>query len=96
MESFADTISRYNCVGEEAVRDHAPLVTKTIKIVLQAPWFDSEYKNRRKQRRKAEKKFRKTRSEVDRQQFVRLRKETTDLAYHKKRDHYSQKLVEGE
>ena len=65
------------------VDSHAPVKTKTIKIP-KAPWFDVEYKNLRKKRRKAEKKYRKSFSEQDKQVYIDLRKQTTDLAYSKK------------
>ena len=66
--------------------------SKTIKIVQACPWFDNDYKNRRKQCRKAEKKFRKTGLPHDREAYVNLRKETTELAYSKNREFYTEKL----
>ena len=44
-----------------------------------APWFDSEYKILRRKRRKAEKKYKKTKALVDKAAFIKLRKETKDL-----------------
>jgi len=63
---------------------HAPLKTRKIKIVPQSQWFDNEYKELRKKRRKAEKKYKKSRKECDKKTFVELRKATTNLAFKKK------------
>ena len=53
-------IDNYNYVLTEVVNKHAPIITKTIKVVPTAPWFDADYANLRKRRRKAEKKYRKS------------------------------------
>ena len=45
---------------------HAHLKTKQIKVVPNAPWFDFEYRQVRRLRRKAEKRYRKTRSTQER------------------------------
>ena len=60
-------------------------------MVPDATWFDGEYKNIRKLRRKAEKKFKKSGVPRDRDDYIKLRKETTELAYIKK-EYYKQKL----
>ena len=60
-----------------------------------SPWFDEEYKKMRKERRKAEKVFKKSKLNSDREKFLNLRKQTTELAYKKKRDHVSTMLKEG-
>ena len=67
-------------------------MTKKIKIVPSAPWFDAEYCELRKQRRRAEKKSKRTGNQADRDEFIRLRKETTKLAHQKKCLHYGEKL----
>ena len=77
---------------EHVLDEHAPLKTRKMKIVPDAPWFDVEYANLRKLRRKAEKQFRKTGLAEHRENFINLRKQTTDLAYQKKRTYYEEKL----
>ena len=79
---------------KELVHEFAPLKTKTIKVVPNASWFDSEYKELRKKRRKAEKKYKKSRTPENRTLFVDLRKQTTFLALSKKREHYNKKINE--
>ena len=90
--SFGDKVNAYNTTVKGMVDDYAPQLTKTIKITPNAPWFDSEYKAIRRERRKAEKKYKRTKSAVDRDSFVELRKRTTNLAFHKKREHCARKI----
>ena len=60
------------------------MTTKVIRVKPEAPWFDSEYQNLRRKRRKAEKIFRKTKTEQDKNEYIKLRKETTKVAKDKK------------
>ena len=70
---------------------HAPIKSRTIKTVQNSPWFDSEYVNLRRLRRKAEE-YQKTGLIVHKEIFVKFRKQTTDLAYKKKWKYYGEKL----
>ena len=55
--TFGGKISFYNEKLSELLNKHAPLKDKSIKIVPNSPWFDNDYKILRRERRKAEKKF---------------------------------------
>ena len=70
---------------------HAPLITKTITYVPNAPWFDAEYKEQRKLRRKAERN--KNKSIEGKILFEELRAETTKMANLKKQ-HYYKSLID--
>jgi len=77
--------------GSKNILDqHAPLKEKTISFMEHAPWFDSEYKDLRKLRRKAEKK----RNEDDQYQILyeEIRAETSIMANLKKQQYYSSLL----
>jgi hypothetical protein len=74
---------------------HAPLQTKEIKIKSSAPWFDGEYRQLRRQRRKSERRYRKNKLDADKEEYVRLRKQTTETAKAKKISYVSRKLEEG-
>ena len=78
----------------KVVNRHVPQKIKQVKIVPNAPWFDFEYSELRKFRRKAEKKFKKTGTEAHKNEFVNLRKQTTNLAFNKKREFHSNKIEE--
>ena len=74
QKSFGDNICRYTDLMKEMMDSRAPEKTKSVKIVPNAPWFDHEYANLRKQRRKAEKTFKKSKLTTDHALFVNLRK----------------------
>ena len=90
--SYGDNMRKYNTMLKEIVEAQAPLKTIKVKTVKSSPWFDGEYKNLRKERRRAEKKFRKTRAIEDKNAYINLRKQTTQLAHNKKCKHYGDKL----
>ena len=90
--TFGQKVKHYNEVMAETLEKHAPLKTKKIKIVPDTPWFDGEYANLRRLRRKAEKLFRKTGLLTHKENYINLRKQTTTLAYEKKRKYYDEKL----
>ena len=89
---FGENMRLYNTVLGDLVEQKAPLQKLSIKVVSSAPWFDTEYKELRRQRRKAEKTYKKTKSPEDKENFKKLRKQTTQLAHDKKCKHYSDKL----
>ena len=95
QKSFGENITRYTEILKELMNEVAEEKTKTIKIVPNSPWFDEEYKQKRRERRKAEKLYKKSKSNGDHEMFLNLRKQTTDLAYKKKRDHFTNKLNQG-
>jgi len=90
--SFGEKISFYNENMSSILDKHAPLKSKTIKVVPKAPWFDGEYIDLRRKRRKAEQKYRQTRNESDKSAYVKLRKQTTDLALSKKRQYFTNQI----
>ena len=94
-KNMAEKVENYNSALSEVLDKHAPIKTKQIKVVATAPWFDVEYISLRKQRRKAEKKFRKSKSQEDKDVYINLRKQTTELAKDKKLSYVTKKLNEG-
>ena len=90
--TFGEKMKYYNDIMAEVLNEHAPLKSKKVKIIPDAPWFDGEYDNLRKLRRKAERLYKKTGLLEHREHFIDLRKQTTALAYEKKRSYYDQKL----
>ena len=91
-QSFGDNVKKYNEVLSEILDEHAPVKTRTSKVVPHAPWFDTEYDNLRKQRRKAERQYKKSKRATDKEKYINLRKQTTKLAHKKKCKHYGEKL----
>lgn len=92
--NFGERVDIYNNILKNMVDEYAPVRTKKIKVVTNAPWFDSEYREQRKARRKAEKKYRRTKSPADKEAFIKLRKNTTAMAFNKKREYCTRKIDE--
>ena len=88
-------MNNYNNALVEVVNKHAPVVTKTINVVPNAPWFDKEYANLRKLRRKAEKKFRRSGLDTDKKVYLALRKEAINTSFDKKKKLVTKKLEQG-
>jgi exonuclease III len=95
-ENFCESTKTFFDAIGDALDNHAPVLTKTITHVHTAPWFDSEYKEQRKLRRKAERIWRKSQLAKDRQLFEEIRKETTILAKLKKQQYYRNRIVNKE
>ena len=87
-------VSSYNAALEKLVDEVAPVKTKVIKLVPNAPWFDEEYANIRKLRRKAEKRYRKTELERHKVEYMILKKEAIKSAFEKKKIFISKRLEE--
>ena len=60
VDSLKDKVEVYNEMLVKILDKHAPLKTKTVKLVPRSPWFDSEYRNLRSIRRKAEKQYKRS------------------------------------
>ena len=90
--NFGDAITKYNNSMMSIMDRHAPKRTKKVKIAENASWFDNEYKELRKKRRKAEKTFLQHPSPENRETFKTIRKETTTLALRKKQDYYTDRI----
>ena len=88
--SFESRVIHYNSSCQEILEKHAPLLQKVIKDVPSAPWFDSEYKMARVERRKAEKQWKKSKLEIDKDIFKYLRLHCDDLADKKKKNFYQE------
>ena len=91
---FGKVVVAYNNALSYVLDSHAPLLTTTIKDVKGAPWFDREYIELRRKRRKAEKLWRRTKLVVHKENFVNLRKQTTTLAHNKKIQFYRNNINE--
>ncbi|GFR84486.1 RNA-directed DNA polymerase from mobile element jockey [Elysia marginata] len=58
----ADTL---NAILRETLDNHAPLMTRALRSCRNAPWFNTQVKEAKRERRAAERKWNKTRSSGD-------------------------------
>ena len=62
-------VSQYHQSIHQTLDTHAPVITKTAKVVHKSAWFTTDLRNLKKERRKLEYKWRKTKLEIDHQAF---------------------------
>lgn len=84
--------NRYNNVLSELLDKHAPIKSKTITVHTSAPWYTDEINIAKQKRRKAERKWRKTRLEIDRQLYQLARDEVTSLIARSKESYYKERI----
>ena len=88
-----DTVTDlYHETVANIVERYAPLKTLKIKNVPKSLWFDYEYVELRRKRRKAEKQFKTSNDAADKNIYIKLRKETTKLAKAKKVNYFREKI----
>ena len=85
----------YNSSLKDLVNEQTSWKTRMIKLVPEASWFDAEYANLRKERRKAEKKYRRSGLESDKRLYITLRKQAIKTAVIKKKSYVAEKLKQG-
>ena len=74
---------------------HAPIVTKFITVRPLVPWFSEDIRDSRRERRRAERKWRRSRSVNDLLEFKKKRNFTTYLMNEARRKFYSDFIVEN-
>ena len=70
----------------------APLSTRTITERLHTPWFNDEVKAQKRIQRQAERKWRKTKLQVHKEIFIKIRTQKSDTIKRLKRDFYLEKF----
>ena len=93
--NLPELVGHYTDKLKAIVDEFCPMKTKTIKLVPEAPWFDLDYANIRRERRKAEKRYRRTGLEADKRRYVALRKEAIRTSFEKKKEYVTKKLEDS-
>ena len=74
-EALEDLAKCYNSTLKVVLDEHAPLITRPIKERPCVPWFSEEIKTAKRERRKAEKRWRRTKLYTDLAAFRVKRKQ---------------------
>ena len=90
--SLDDMVSGYDSSLSSILDKHAPLKTKTLVCRRRVPWFNSDIKSSIKAKRKAEKKWRSSKSQYDLRAFKVARNRVTNIM-HKERTAYYTDLI---
>ena len=93
-ENISDAVKQYNETLKTIYDKHAPVKSKVITIRPQQLWYNEAIGQAKKERKKAERKWRKTKLSVDRQIFVEKRKIVNKLCDQAKKDFYAHKISE--
>lgn len=87
--NFSEMLTYYNSSCSNILDKYAPICTKQITQLPTAPWFDSEYKNARRIRRRAEKCWRRSKDRIDHENFLVQRSHCNELAKQKKQEFFN-------
>ena len=82
-------VARYNDTLLCTLNKHAPLLTKSITKRPTVPWFTMEVKAAKKERRKAERKWRRSRDPLDLLVFNVKKNHATHLMKSARKDYYT-------
>ena len=93
--TFEKAASDFSHASMSLLDKYAPIIKKKVAVVDSAPWFDSEYRNLRKKRRKAESNWKSTKSQEDKIIYKALCSETTALALTKKKEYFSKVITKS-
>ena len=91
-----DLISQYNDVLSSILDIHAPVKTKTITLRPAAPWYSEEINNLKKDRRRLERRWRRTKLPVDRQLFIDQCRAVNSLICSSKRTYYTKLISDNQ
>ena len=80
QDTLSDLVTCYNSTLASSLDRHAPLITKTIPARPLVPWFNDDIKEvKKKQRRKAERRWRRTGLEADLRVYKATKNNTNSL-----------------
>ena len=88
-EALEDLAKYYNGTLKVVLDKHAPLITRSIKERPRVPWFNEEIKMAKRERRKEEKRWRRTKLDSDLAAFKVKRNATTALMNKARREFYT-------
>ena len=87
---FEESYNKFKVPAEALLNTLAPEVTMKVKSKKNAPkWIDEEYKKERAERRKLERKWKKSKSDEDREQYVQKRNLCAKLSLTKQEKYFS-------
>lgn len=87
-----DLVDEYNAMFSAMVDQYFPLIKKTISVRDDGDWFDSSIAELRKARRRAERLWRRLRTESSRNSYVEARRAVVSRVKELKRMHYRSKI----
>ena len=93
--SLDELVSCYDETLKATLDKHAPLLTKTVVVRPRVPWFNEEIREAKRERRGAEKKWRKTKNAVDLTIFKVKRNAVVSLMNKARKEFYTNFIEEN-
>ena len=93
QDALTQLVECYNRTLSQALDQHAPICTKSMKSRPLVPWFNEKIKAARREKRKAERKWRRTRSLVDMKSY-KIKKNMTNRLMNEARTQFYQNFIE--
>ncbi|CAG2202992.1 unnamed protein product [Mytilus edulis] len=90
--SVDELANQYDSELRDVVEKHAPLVTKSVLLRPNTQWYSDELRESKRNRRRAERKWRETGLEIHRQIFKERCSNTGKLLHQTKQDFFSKKI----
>ena len=92
--SSEDKVTEYNTRMKQLLDQHAPLVQRTVTERPSAPWMNLEIKVAKTDRRRAERKWRSTQLQIDKELYRQQNKKVKILIKKSRTEYYNNKIEE--
>ena len=93
-ENISEAFRQYNETLEKIYEKHAPLKSKVVTIRPNVLWYNETIRQAKRERKRAERKWRKTKLVVDRQIYLEKKKAVNKLCDQAKKKFYAQKITD--
>ncbi len=91
-----DLVDCYNNTLSDILDKHAPARSKSVPVRPRVPWYCDEIRDSKKERRKLERKWRRTKLEVDKSLFKSQKNKVNSLFHRKCSEFYSNQIKDNE
>ena len=91
-----DLVQEYDRTLADILEQHAPLLTKEVVLRPHAPWYNSSIREAKLARRKAERRYRKDKTTINKDMFKDSQREVNRLCTEAETEHLSRKVSKNE
>jgi hypothetical protein len=92
FDNVDEAVSTYNDELSNFLNKHAPVITRTITLHPEAPWYNPVIDAAKKDRRKAENRWRKSQLTIHRDLYVEKKQPVIDLLTSPKKNYYTEMI----